>query len=131
MHLVCMKNETNKKELINNGFETEIVSDTTYGEYDVLILDFASLDDDGWQVRESYLSKAGQDNFIQVTIGDGINGWNIGEQCGYATIKRSMILCDHLGINMCALEDMMNEIDADEHLNSISFDILDRLNETK
>ncbi len=121
---------TTKTQLLENGYETSIAAEITHNGFDVLILDIASLDDDGWQVRESYLSKAGADNYIQVTNGDGHNGWSIAEQCGYPKPARAAAIADHLGITVDQLTEMMDEIDEQEHLNSTDWSMLEALQES-
>jgi hypothetical protein len=118
-----------KTQLLETGFATSLAAEITHDGYDVVILDLASLDDDGWQVRESYVSKAGADDYIQVTHGDGYNGWNIAEQCGYPKAARTAAIAEHLGISVERVEEMMDEINDQEHLNSTDWSMLEALQE--
>jgi len=86
---------TTKQNTLDNGFTTEIANELTIDGYDILILDLASLDDDGWQVRESYVSVAVKDDYIQVTHGDGHNGWSIATQCGFPSDENYAKICQH------------------------------------
>jgi hypothetical protein len=116
-----------KSQLLETGYATELAAEIAYNGFDVVILDLASLDDGGWQVRESYVSKAGADDYIQVTHGDGHNGWDIAEQCGYPKAARTAAIAKHLGIGVEQLADMMTGIDDREHLNSDDWSMLDAL----
>ena len=119
-----------KTELLETGFETELAAEINHNGFDVVILDLASLDDDGWQIRESYVSKAGaDDDYIQVTVGDGHNGWNIGEQCGFPKPARTAAIAAHLEITVEQLEEMMDEINDQEHLNSTDWSMVEALQE--
>jgi len=118
-----------KTQLLQTGFATELAAEINHNGFDVVILDLASLDDDGWQVRESYVSKAGADNYIQVTHGDGHNGWNIAEQCGFPKLARTAAIAEHLDITVEQLAEMMDEISDQEHLNSTDWSMLEALQE--
>lgn len=114
-----------KQEILNGygheGYEAEVFAEMEVKGFDVAILDLASLDDGGWQVREVYVSQKGKDDFILFTRGDGYNGWSFAEQ--------SAEIAEHLGIDEGALKDLAEDINAEEHLNSTDWDILQQLQE--
>ena len=114
-------------EIIETGFITEVAAEIELNGFDVVIIDMASLDDDGWQIRESYISKDDADDYIQVTNGDGYNGYNIAEQCGYPTPERTAAIAKHLGLTVEQLTELVDEIDAEEHLNSTDWSMLQAL----
>jgi len=118
-----------KAQLLETGFATELAAEITHNGFDVVILDMASLDDDGWQIRESYVSKLGADDYIQVTHGDGYNGWSIAEQCGFPKAARTAVIAKHLGISVEQLAEIMEEINDQEHLNSTDWSMLEALQE--
>ena len=114
-------------EIIDSGFTTKVAAEIELNGFDIVIIDMASLDDDGWQIRESYISKDDADDYIQVTNGDGYNGYNIAEQCGYPTPERTAAIAKHLGLTVEQLTELVDEIDAEEHLNSRDWSMLQAL----
>lgn len=117
-----------KQDILDNIFKTRVAAEITLDGFNVLILDLASLDDGGWQVRESYISRVGLDDYIQVTHGDGYNGWDVATQCCYPTTDNTNKICAHLKIKEVWLDSLLEEVvDSHEHLNSTDFDMLDIL----
>lgn len=117
-----------KKSEILDQFTTEIANELTLNGLDILIVDIASLDDDGWQIRESYISKQGKGNYVQVAHGDGHNGWAVGQDCYRRDDQRVQKIAEHLDTSAAALDELLEDInDNYEHLNSRDFGILERL----
>jgi len=116
-----------RNEVVNSGYETEIVAEIEVDAFDVIIIDLASLDDDGWQIRNCYVSPKGRNAFLQLSNGDGYNGCDIAEQCGFPTQEHTDKLCAHLRLSEDNLEALFEKINDKEHLNSTDWSILERL----
>ena len=119
-------------ELKDNGFLTEIAYEGTIEGYDVLILDVAGSDDGEtyWQVRHSYVSKAGDNNFIPLAFGDGYSGFIVGRESTVG-IDNYSVLTNGLGIDEETARELVDAIDDTEHLNSTSFDLANELDPVK
>jgi hypothetical protein len=89
-----------KNELLNIADAVEVAAELTIDGYDLVIIDLASLDDDGWQCREAHISKAGLDDYQLLTHGNGYDGYNVAPQCGYPTVDHHGIMQDHTGLTV-------------------------------
>ena len=121
--------ETKQDIIEDSAFYTELALYQSIEGYDVIIYDQASLDDDGWQIREMAMSRKGQDDYIQVTHGDGYNGYTVAEHCMTPTQQHTASVLAHLGIDGDRLDEIVAIIDDREHLNSCDWSMLEGLKE--
>jgi len=103
--------------------------------YDILIIDVASLVDDG-QERKTYISKAGNDDYVLLANGESFH-------CGFADFNKSRgftvgtswgdqdnfdKVVDHLGVDVDKISKIVDEVNNNVvHLNCRDIDLLNEL----
>ena len=124
------KRETkNRDEIIHGVYYTEVAADETITDdqgrkWDVLAVEMASLDEGGWQIRETYISKAGDDCYSLLAHGDGYNGYTIGAYYDDESIQ----LAEWMDCTDEELEEIVEQVDDDvAQLHCGSWDMLEEL----
>ena len=120
-----MKTAANLKD--SNGFQTEIVFEGQIEGYDVLTMDLAGTEDGEsyWQIRQSYISKAGKDEFVPLAFGDGYNGFDVGKED--MSGDDYSVLTVGLGIDEETARELVETIGSEVGLASTNFDLANEM----
>jgi len=121
-----------RSEILESGHETRIAADEAITAdngvmYDILAVDMASLDDGGWQVRETYISKHDCNKWVLLAHGDGYSGFAIGNwlpgQNDRASVRHHLSISDDMLADIIEIVQDKHDI----HLNSTDWDMLEAL----